>query len=126
MCEENLHGKTRILVTHHVHLLNQCDHIIILSDGRIKAQGTFHELQNSGVDINNYVEHIERDVNAEKEKDEDTKDEQRDSLGGQKSSKSNISSRSSKTDASEILRKEKADERHADTAPKLTTLEERN
>ena len=32
-CIKNtLKGTTRVLVTHHVHLLNQCDHIIILGE----------------------------------------------------------------------------------------------
>ena len=44
---KRLAGKTRVLVTHQVHLLSQCDHIIVLVDGKIKAQGSFAELQRS-------------------------------------------------------------------------------
>lgn len=50
-----LKGKTRILVTHHVHLLPKCDLVVILEDGRVKAQGTYQELQKSGIDISAFV-----------------------------------------------------------------------
>lgn len=48
-------NKTRILVTHHVHLLSQCDQIVILEDGHIKASGTYDELSNSGIDITAFI-----------------------------------------------------------------------
>ncbi|KAF9238198.1 P-loop containing nucleoside triphosphate hydrolase protein [Melanogaster broomeanus] len=39
-----LHGKTRVLVTHQLQYLNQVDHIIVFSEGRIVEQGSFEEL----------------------------------------------------------------------------------
>ena len=44
-------GKTRVLVTHNVHLLQYCDKVIILQDGKIKAMGTFEEIEKAGVDV---------------------------------------------------------------------------
>ena len=43
-----LQSKTRILVTHQVHLLHLCDLIIVLDQGAIKAIGTYEDLENSG------------------------------------------------------------------------------
>ncbi|KAK5646961.1 hypothetical protein RI129_005425 [Pyrocoelia pectoralis] len=46
-----LHGKTVILVTHQVQFLENVDSIIIIENGTIKAQGTFDELQQSGLEF---------------------------------------------------------------------------
>ncbi|KAF9120571.1 hypothetical protein BGW39_011263 [Mortierella sp. 14UC] len=39
-----LQGKTRVLVTHQLHVLPQVDYIICMKDGEIVERGTFHEL----------------------------------------------------------------------------------
>lgn len=44
-------GLTRILVTHHVHLLSRCDSVIVLENGRIKHHGPYHVLVEQGVDF---------------------------------------------------------------------------
>lgn len=44
-------GMTRILVTHHVHLLPRCDNVIVLEGGRIKHLGKYKELVTAGVDF---------------------------------------------------------------------------
>ncbi|XP_033471881.1 ATP-binding cassette sub-family C member 4-like isoform X2 [Epinephelus lanceolatus] len=46
-----LKNKTRILVTHQLHHLKAADQILVLKEGRIMAQGTYNELQSSGLDI---------------------------------------------------------------------------
>ncbi|KAK5646965.1 hypothetical protein RI129_005429 [Pyrocoelia pectoralis] len=46
-----LKGKTVILVTHQLQFLKDVHHIIIVEDGSVKAQGTFDELQKSGLDF---------------------------------------------------------------------------
>ncbi|KAK5646883.1 hypothetical protein RI129_005347 [Pyrocoelia pectoralis] len=46
-----LRGKTVILVTHQVQFLKDVDNIIIIENGTIKAQGTFDELQQSGLEF---------------------------------------------------------------------------
>jgi len=44
-------GVTRVLVTHHVHVLSLCDKIIVLEDGEIQQFGTYDELVERGVDF---------------------------------------------------------------------------
>lgn len=51
-----LAGKTRVLVTHHTHVLPRCDMVVILNnDGSVLAMGTFAEILASGVDISAHV-----------------------------------------------------------------------
>ena len=64
-----LEGKTRFLVTHHLHVLPQCDMIVILdSDGTVKASGSYDEIMNSGIDVSKYL--------AIPEEEEDSDDEE--------------------------------------------------
>lgn len=49
-------GMTRILVTHHVHVLPKCDYIVVMEHGRISHQGTFNELIVQGVDFTGAVD----------------------------------------------------------------------
>jgi ATP-binding cassette subfamily C (CFTR/MRP) protein 1 len=42
---------TRILVTHHVHLLSRCDSVIVLEKGRVKHYGKYRDLVARGVDF---------------------------------------------------------------------------
>ena len=44
-------GLTRVLVTHHVHLLSRCDKVIVMEKGRIKHQGSYQDLLARGVDF---------------------------------------------------------------------------
>lgn len=44
-------GTTRLLVTHHVHLLSRCSSVIVLEHGRITHHGTYNELVAEGVDF---------------------------------------------------------------------------
>lgn len=62
-------GKTRILVTHHVHVLARCDKVIVLDNGRIKHQGSYSELIASGVDFAGAV-----DVSKIKKSPDDTEE----------------------------------------------------
>jgi ABC-type multidrug transport system fused ATPase/permease subunit len=39
-----LREKTRVLVTHSLAFLPQCDHIIVMAEGRVKEQGTYQQL----------------------------------------------------------------------------------
>ena len=129
--------------------MNQCDHIIVLVDGKIKAQGSFADLQHSGVDISSYVAHS--DDAAAGDEDDGGDGEGNDHGGGEVREKerggerdssssrnrarttSNGSSKSAKAAAAataaaavEADKKAKADERHLDSrTSRLTTLEER-
>ena len=49
--KEALAGKTRILITHHIHLLSECDVIVVLEDGMMKACGSYQQLSHSGIDL---------------------------------------------------------------------------
>jgi ATP-binding cassette subfamily C (CFTR/MRP) protein 1 len=54
--KEALSSKTVILVTHHLHVLPQCDRIVILDDnGSILTSGSFDEIMNSGIDVERYL-----------------------------------------------------------------------
>jgi len=44
-------GRTRILVTHHVHILARCDCVIVMENGTIKHQGAYEDLIAQGVDF---------------------------------------------------------------------------
>ena len=44
-------GVTRVLVTHHVHLLSRCDSVIVLKGGTIKHQGRYEDLIAQGVEF---------------------------------------------------------------------------
>ncbi|KAJ1514976.1 Multidrug resistance-associated protein 1 [Coelomomyces lativittatus] len=41
---EALKGKTRLLVTHALHYVPQCDYIVFMQDGQVVEQGTYSEL----------------------------------------------------------------------------------
>ncbi|CAH0557993.1 unnamed protein product [Brassicogethes aeneus] len=47
----HLTGKTRVLITHQLQYLKTADHILVLDEGRIAAQGTFEELSDSNLDF---------------------------------------------------------------------------
>jgi hypothetical protein len=49
--KEALAGKTRILITHHIHVLSECDVIVVLEDGKVKASGSYQQLSHSGIDL---------------------------------------------------------------------------
>lgn len=63
--KSTLKDKTRILVTHHLHLLTQCDQVLILEDGKMKAFGTPDELVNSGVDLELYLPDLKKSKSTE-------------------------------------------------------------
>lgn len=51
-----LRHKTRILITHQLQYLKEVDHIIILENGCLKAEGNYKDLQASGLDFANLLE----------------------------------------------------------------------
>jgi ABC-type multidrug transport system fused ATPase/permease subunit len=64
--KEALKDKTVLLVTHQLHVLPQCDKIVILDDnGGILIAGTYDEIMQSGVDVDKYL------ARAEEEDEED-------------------------------------------------------
>ncbi|XP_022907991.2 ATP-binding cassette sub-family C member 4-like [Onthophagus taurus] len=51
-----LKGKTRILVTHQLQFLKKVDHIIVLNNGKVEAQGTFNQLLSSNSNFMRYLQ----------------------------------------------------------------------
>jgi len=49
--KEYLRGRIRVLVTHQLQYLPHADHIIVLNQGKILAQGTYEELIDAGIDF---------------------------------------------------------------------------
>jgi ABC-type multidrug transport system fused ATPase/permease subunit len=75
-------GITRILVTHHVHLLNRCDSVIVMEGGRIMHHGKYLDLVEQGVNFAGAVD-VSKAKRKEKQEDpevetqkEDQKEEQ--------------------------------------------------
>ncbi|OAD56496.1 Multidrug resistance-associated protein 4 [Eufriesea mexicana] len=69
-----LNNKTRILVTHQVQHLRNCDYIIILNNGKIECEGTYTEIQNKRTDFLNIISMEENKGDSEIiETDENTK-----------------------------------------------------
>ena len=46
-----LKDRTRVLVTHQIHMLNKADRIITMEDGRIILNGSSKELIKKGIDF---------------------------------------------------------------------------
>ncbi len=46
-----LKNRTRILVTHQLQLLKFVNHIVLMSSGRVQAEGTYAQLMESGIDF---------------------------------------------------------------------------
>jgi ABC-type sulfate/molybdate transport systems ATPase subunit len=63
--KHTLKDKTRILVTHQVHLLPYMDQIVILKDGRISFSGTHDEMVAQGVDLETLLPVIEAEAQEE-------------------------------------------------------------
>ncbi|KND00120.1 uncharacterized protein SPPG_04462 [Spizellomyces punctatus DAOM BR117] len=62
-----LAGKTRVLVTHHLHLLQNVDKIIVLEDGVVVEQGTFEGLVASGGHFTEMMKDYQLDDTSEEE-----------------------------------------------------------
>ena len=50
ICKDVIFGlmkdKTRILATHAVEVIRKADHVIIMKNGKVQAQGTYNEIKN--------------------------------------------------------------------------------
>lgn len=60
-----LQGKCRILATHQLHVLNRCDRIIFMQDGKIDAIGTYDELRTTN---RGFIDMLAATASHEKEK----------------------------------------------------------
>ncbi|KAJ3028320.1 UNVERIFIED_CONTAM: hypothetical protein HDU68_001935 [Siphonaria sp. JEL0065] len=45
---QSMRDRTRVLVTHQLHFLSQCDHIVFMKDGEIHEQGSYTQLMANG------------------------------------------------------------------------------
>jgi len=76
-----LDGKTRLLVTHHLPILPQCDMIIILdTDGTVKISGSYSDIMNSGVDVEQYLGQHKEDTTDVVKTEKDTSSAKVDSV----------------------------------------------
>lgn len=69
-----LKEKTCILVTHQLQYLKDVDHIIILESGVVKAEGTYNELQESGLD---FAKLLEKETEEEEKAEMDAVEQQK-------------------------------------------------
>ena len=53
--QDAMADKTRLVVTNALHFLPSADHIIVMEKGSIKAQGSYVDLREQGVDFGGYV-----------------------------------------------------------------------
>lgn len=60
-------GTTRVLVTHHVHLLSRCDSVIVLEKGMVKHHGKYSDLVAAGVDFAGAIDVSREKVPVKKE-----------------------------------------------------------
>ena len=109
---KELAGKTRILVTHHVHLLPRCDMVLVLDDGKIKALGSYLELRYSGVDIDAYVPSHNEEEEAEEKDSMVDSDIGKEKVGTMKEKVKKSDVKASKADnrSSNIIEKEEREE----------------
>ncbi|RVE46268.1 hypothetical protein evm_009092 [Chilo suppressalis] len=56
-----LRSKAVILVTHHVHYTANADHVAVMKNGQIVAQGTYQQLKNGANEFEKLIEVSERD-----------------------------------------------------------------
>ncbi|KAB0797835.1 hypothetical protein PPYR_09004 [Photinus pyralis] len=63
-----LHNKTVVLVTHQLQYLKEVDNIILLENGVVQAEGTFEELQQSGLNFAKLLQAEEKDARVSSQK----------------------------------------------------------
>ena len=68
-------GKTRLLVTHQLHVIPRADRIICMHQGRIVEQGTYDELMESGGDFARLVAEFGGKDEEEKEKEDEAEED---------------------------------------------------
>ncbi|ODM90032.1 Multidrug resistance-associated protein 4 [Orchesella cincta] len=64
--KKHLAGKLRILVTHQLQYLPQADHIIVLNNGKILAQGTYDQLVDAEIDFVSLMVGDDEEANSRK------------------------------------------------------------
>ena len=69
--KERLEGKTRVMVTHFLHLLNDVDKVVLVDEGEIKAYGTFEEVKGT----NAFQEYVSTNKKQEEDKGKEGEEE---------------------------------------------------
>ena len=60
-------NKIRILVTHQIHYLTEATKIILLDEGKVKAQGSYNEIISAGIDMNQMFSDIESQLEVKRQ-----------------------------------------------------------
>lgn len=66
---------TRVLITHHVHVLDICDRVIVLKDGKVEHCGQYQDLVANGVDFAGALEFENDEEEGEVAEEEEATDE---------------------------------------------------
>lgn len=66
-----LKGKTRILVTHALHFLNEVDYVICMHNGRIAERGTYEELKAADGPFARLIHEFANDDKEDEKKEEE-------------------------------------------------------
>jgi ABC-type multidrug transport system fused ATPase/permease subunit len=78
-----LAGRTRILVTHAIHLLEYADIIFVMDKGKIVEQGSFNELKQRFTSLTKYIDMNEATTGRQKEDVNENEDEENDNLSSE-------------------------------------------
>ncbi|XP_031622965.1 multidrug resistance-associated protein 4-like, partial [Contarinia nasturtii] len=63
---------TRVLITHQLHFMKEADWIVVLKDGRIQSQGTYHTIMETGVEFSSLCSQNENDHIADNNQNENS------------------------------------------------------
>jgi len=81
-----LAGRTRILVTHALHFLPSCDHILVMDNGRIAESGTYQDLVAANGEFARFAREFGSKENSQADEKEERKQEAADKKKDNKAS----------------------------------------
>eukprot|EP01125_Pyxidicula_operculata_P021279 TRINITY_DN812_c2_g1_i1.p1 TRINITY_DN812_c2_g1~~TRINITY_DN812_c2_g1_i1.p1 ORF type:complete len:1539 (-),score=311.37 TRINITY_DN812_c2_g1_i1:20-4636(-) len=73
---KSMEGRTRVLVTHNLHMVPQVDRIIVLTAGSVTEVGTYKELISRNGNFAKLIQELENDASKRMENDEENEEEE--------------------------------------------------